>query len=54
MSIISKIVKIEVDSDLSDDYIETELLKMGINPLRWAIVKVDNKSLTISVALETL
>lgn len=52
MEIISKIVEIETKLPTDDITIEKKLNSMGINPLRWAIVKVENEKLTISLACE--
>lgn len=54
MEIISKLVEIEANLPVDNDYIEKKLAQMGIKPLRWAIVKVDKSSLTISLACENL
>ena len=54
MEIISKLVKIEADLPTSTEFIETELAKMGLEPLRWAIVAVEGNILTISLACENL
>ena len=54
LEIISKLVKIETDLPTSTEFIEAELKKMGINPLRWAIVGVEGNILTISLACENL
>jgi len=54
MEIISKLVEIEAKLPIDNDFIETKLREMGIEPLRWAIVKVYNGVLTISLACESL
>ncbi len=54
MEIISKLVEIETTLPVDNDFIEAKLREMGIEPLRWAIVKVDNGVLTISLACENL
>ena len=46
----SDIIKIKFTNDNSE--IEAELLRLGINPLRWAIVEVSDTELSISVAYE--
>lgn len=48
--IISDTIKIKFINDNS--MIEKELLKSGINPLRWAIVAVTQDELTISVSYQ--
>lgn len=54
MEIISKLVKIEAHKPFDNDFIENKLKDMGINPLRWAIVKYEDNILTISLACENL
>ena len=49
--IITKNVDIDFTNDIA--HIEKELLALGIEPLRWAIVDSDNKKLTISVSFES-
>lgn len=50
--ILSDCVKIKNIKNLSTDYVESELKKQGIVPLRWAITDVDDVTLTISLAYE--
>lgn len=50
MEINSKTVQIKVQNPITTSYIEDKLKEMGIEPLRWAIVKADNNTLTISIA----
>ena len=50
MQVISELIKIPNNSDPSVEYIESELTKRNINPLRWAVVHVDDKMYTVSVA----
>lgn len=54
MEIISKLVQIEAELPVDNDFIELKLNEMGIEPLRWAIVGVNNNILTISLACESL
>lgn len=54
MEIISKIVELKAVFPIENAYIESELKKLGFAPLRWAIVKVDENTLTISFAFENL
>ncbi len=54
MEITSKLVKIEADLPVDNDFIEKRLKEMGIKPLRWAIVDVQGNILTISLACENL
>ena len=49
--VISKILKIKSPNmPPSVDYIEKEIIKNNIEPLRWAIVEVLDNELTISVS----
>ena len=50
MQVKSMLVKIPNNNAPSTEYIESELKKLDINPLRWAVVHVDDKIYTISVA----
>ena len=45
----SLLIKIPVKGVPKTDYIESELLKQNINPLRWAIVHVSDNMYTVSV-----
>lgn len=54
MEITSKLVEIEAKLPVNNNFIEKKLKEMGIEPLRWAIVKVNNNILTISLAYENL
>lgn len=54
MEIVSKLVKIEAQLPVDNDFIEKKLLEMGIEPLRWAIVCVEKNVLTVSLACENL
>lgn len=48
--ITSNLIKIKFTTDI--DEIEKELFLLGIEPLRWAVVKVSETELTISVSYE--
>ena len=50
MHIISKLIKIKNNNNPSTEYIEGELTKQKITPIRWAIVAVDEEYYTISLA----
>ncbi len=50
MQVKSKLVEIPNNGQPSVEYIEAELTKLNINPLRWAIVNVSDKIYTVSVA----
>lgn len=51
--ILSDCVKIKNVENVSTEYVETELKKQGIVPLRWAITAVDKTMLTICLAYES-
>ena len=49
--VISKTIKIAVDKlPPSVEFIENEIKKTGLDPLRWAITDVNKKELTLSVS----
>ena len=50
MQVISVVITIRNNKKISREYIEQELHKYNINPLRWSIVNVSDKICTISVA----
>ena len=50
MRVISQIVEIPVIDEPSTEYIENELTKLNINPLRWAVVHVGDTMYKVSVA----
>ncbi len=50
MQVISELVKIPNNHNPSVEYIEEELTKLNINPLRWAVVHVSDTMYTVSVA----
>lgn len=54
MSIVSEILDIKNNGNPSTEYIESELKKHGIEPLRWAIVKISNDFFTINVAYDKI
>lgn len=54
MEIVSKLVNIEAELPLDNAFIEKKLYEIGIEPLRWAIVSIDNNVLTISLACKNL
>lgn len=54
MEIISKLIEIESELPVDNDFIEKKMKEMGIEPLRWAIVKVNCNTITISLACEKL
>ena len=50
MQVVSELVEIENNGQPTTEYIEQELTKLNINPLRWAIVDVSDKMYKVSVA----
>lgn len=50
MQIVSELIDIPNNGNPSTEYIEKELTKRNIKPLRWAVVNVDDKMYTVSVA----
>ena len=50
MHVKSILVEIPNNNAPSTEYIESELKKLNINPLRWAVVHVSDKIYTVSVA----
>jgi len=54
MQIKSEIIKIQKTDQITTEYIEKELKKMGINPLRWAIVKIEKDFFTINCAYDKI
>ena len=50
MHVVSEIIEIESNNAPTVEYIESELTKRNINPLRWAVVHVSDKIYTVSVA----
>ena len=50
MQVISRLVEIKNIGQPTTEYIEEELKKHNINPLRWAIVDVSDTIYTVSAA----
>ena len=50
MHVISELIEIPNNNAPTVEYIESELTKRNINPLRWAVVHVSDKIYTVSVA----
>jgi len=50
--IISDNIKLDRVENISTEYIESELKKQGIEPVRWAIIDINEKEITISLAYE--
>ncbi len=50
MHIVSELVEIPNNNTPTTEYIELELTKRNINPIRWAVVHVSDKIYTVSVA----
>ena len=50
MQVESILVEIPNNGNPSTEYIEAELTKLNITPLRWAVVNVSDKMYEVSVA----
>lgn len=50
MKIISEEIQIPKTETLTSEYIEHELSLKGIEPLRWAIVKVETDCFVVNVS----
>jgi hypothetical protein len=50
MQVVSELVEIDNNNKITTKYIENELTKRNINPLRWAVVFVSDKIIKVSVA----
>ena len=50
MQVESITIEISNTDNPTTEYIESELQKRNINPLRWAIVDINEKTYTLSVA----
>ena len=49
--VISKIIKIKTEKLPPEvSFIEEEIVKQGLEPLRWAIIEVKNNELTVSAS----
>ncbi len=51
--IISEIIKISKPNNFDNLYIENALENLGIVPIRWAIVEINNENISVSVSYET-
>ena len=54
MAIVSENINIKNTGEPSTEYVENELKKSGIVPLRWAIVKISKDFFTINVAYDKI
>jgi len=54
MEIVSKLVEINAIEPIDNHFIDKNLRKIGITPIRWSIVNVNKRKLTVSVAHESL
>lgn len=52
MKIISKLVEIKAELPVDNHFIEKRLKEIGIKPLKWAVVNVENNILTLSLTGE--
>lgn len=49
--ITSKEVKIKIVKDVTSEYIENELAKLGIDILHWAITDVDKEYFILNISI---
>ncbi len=49
--ITTKEVKVKIVEELTSEYIESELAKMGLDVLKWAITGYDKNFYTINAAV---
>ena len=54
MQIVSEILDIPNCGEPTAEYVENELAKKGIVPLRWAIVKISKDNFTINCAYDKI
>ncbi len=50
MKAISELIEIPNNGKLSTEYVEKELTKLNISPLRWAIISVSDTIAIVNVA----
>ncbi len=50
MKIISENIKIKNTNTFTTEYIEGELAKMNIEPIRWAIIDINENFFTLCVS----
>ena len=50
MKVNSETVEIPNNGVITTEYVEKELTKLNITPLRWAIISVSDTIITVSVA----
>lgn len=50
MQVVSELVEIENNGHITTEYVEERLKELNISPLRWAVVNVHDKMITVSVA----
>lgn len=54
MQIVSEIIHIKNNGNPTTEYIESELIKNGITPLRWAIVEISKEYFTINCSFDKI
>lgn len=54
MKIVSENITIKNTGDFSTEYIESELIKQGLDVVRWAIIDVNQNDFTVCVAHVTI
>jgi len=53
VKVVSDIIEVSKIENFDNYHIEYELSKCGIDPIRWAIVEVSEKSLLVNVSYNT-
>lgn len=54
MQVVTESIEIKNNGNLSTEYIENEIRKMGLNPIRWAIVKISKHGFTIDITYDRI
>ena len=54
MQIETTIIELENTKNFSVEYVESQLQQRNIEPLRWAIVDINEKTFSVNVAYETV
>jgi len=50
MQVVSELLQINNFGDISTEYVESVLDEKNIKPLRWAIVEISEKIITVNVS----
>ncbi|MFI3300656.1 MAG: hypothetical protein R3Y28_04460 [Candidatus Gastranaerophilales bacterium] len=49
----SEVIKIQKPDKIDNEFIENQLARLGITPIRWAIVEVKTNELVIGVSFHS-